>query len=303
MTSIVNVRGVRAAAIKAGFIVAPALRRLGLQRITARARRFLVRHSGDHYWIQDAPVRGREAPVHEALASADLACLTPFHPFQFALYAEALGPGMAVVDCGAHIGVYTLLAARQVGPEGHVVALEPDEVNLRALRANLNANGLADRVEVIDAAASDRSGPARFFSAGTGFGGLEGASTALGSLSPVRGAVPTRVRCLTLDAALAGRSIDLAKIDVEGAETLVLRGMHETLTRSPGATVFIECHQPGLDGANPIEWLATLRSTGSLELIDERRRRLVPASDEAIAQLASELGRGWPFNVRWTLAG
>jgi len=300
MTPIVEGRGVRAAAIKAGFAVAPTLRRLGLERLTTWVRRLLARHSGDQYWIQEAPARGGEARVHEALSRVDLACLTPFHPFQLTLYRDALAPGMVVIDCGAHIGVYTLLAARRVGPQGHVVALEPDELNLKALRTNLNANGVADRVEVIDAAASDRSGTTRFFSAGWGLGVVEGASTALGSLSPVRGAVATDVRCVTVDDVLAGRSFDVAKIDVEGAEALVLRGMHETLARSPGAIVFIECHQPELGGTNPIELLSALRRGGSLELIDERHRRLLPASGEAIAEFTTDLQ--WPFNVRWTVA-
>jgi FkbM family methyltransferase len=286
----------RSTAVHAGLAVSQRLRRLG-PGPERGARRLTARLAGDHcsFDINGTTIGGSLIHHGPTLYWMSRVGLAPFHPFQLELYTETLAPGMVVVDCGAHIGVYTVLAARGVGARGKVVALEPDEPNLEALRANLDANGVADRVEVVAAAASDRRELARFYSF------EDGVARALGSFSPAAGGNPIDVRCVTLDDALAGRSIDLAKIDVEGAETRVLDGMRETLARSPGAIVFIECHRSALGGRDPIEWLGELREQGSLELIDEERRRLVAATDEEIARLAGELPDWLPFNVRWTV--
>lgn len=147
---------------------------------------------------------------------------------------------------------------------------------------------------MVDAAASDHAGTAAFYLY------EDNSARTTSSLSPLPGLAPTEVRCVTLDEVLAGRRVDVAKIDVEGAETLVLGGMRETLERSPGATFFIECHPPPLGAANPIEWLPALREQGALELIDEQRRELIPATDDEITRLTKRLA-GWVFNVRWTV--
>lgn len=284
-------RGIRAAAIDAGFAATRRLASLGLWRLTYRARFLVARLTGDRHSIvvDGATISGsliRHGPYLDRLARGAI------HPFQLELFASALAPGLLVVDCGAHIGVYTVLAARLVGSRGKVVAVEPHPPNIEALRANLDANGVADRVEVVDAAASDRSGSAPVY--------LDQRESALSSLSPRPGMTPTEMSCVTLDDVLAGRSVDVAKVDVEGAETHVLRGMSKTLARSGGATLFIECHPPPFGGKSHLEWLPELREGGSLELIDERRRRLVPGTDEEISRLEAERA-GWPFNVRWTV--
>lgn len=108
------------------------------------------------------------------------------------------------------------------------------------------------------------------------------------------------VPAVTIDDVLAGQRLDIAKIDVEGAEDSELRGMSKALSRSSGPTLFVECHPAALvrSGTSPAEWLAAMRKAGSLEVIDDARRQVLPASDEEIARLLEQLG-GWPFNVRW----
>jgi FkbM family methyltransferase len=220
-----------------------------------------------------------------------------YESLQLRLFQRALGPGKLVVDCGAHIGLYTLLAARGVGARGNVIALEPDQTNLRALRENVDANGFSDTVEVIAAAASDRAGMVPLYP-------FDDQSFRLaGSLLFRSGAASTTVRSVTLDGVLGGRRIDVAKIDVEGVENLVISGATQALARSPGAVVFIECHPAALanSGASASEWLAALRGGGTLELLDERRQQLVSATDAEISRMERELA-GWPFMVVWTVA-
>jgi FkbM family methyltransferase len=140
--------------------------------------------------------------------------------------------GDVVVDVGAHIGLYTLLAARSAS---RVLALEPDPDNFVLLQDNVRLNGFSN-VCAIEAAASDRPGsvpliPATGSNRGTSM--VDGESSALGTSVSRAGTVV--VRCDTLDRLLdpykLGR-IDWLKIDVEGHEGAVLAGAAVTLSRT-----------------------------------------------------------------------
>lgn len=76
-------------------------------------------------------------------------------PFVQSFLAEVLGPGMTVVDWGAHYGFFSCLSARLVGSSGRVVAVEPEWANRWVLERNVNGNRLADRVVVCSGALSE----------------------------------------------------------------------------------------------------------------------------------------------------
>jgi FkbM family methyltransferase len=86
---------------------------------------------------------------------AQIRCRT-FEPFEVQLFKELIEPGMTVLDIGANIGHYTLLAATVVGSEGRVYALEPNPRAVKSLAANVKANRLSN-VTVIRKLASDSS--------------------------------------------------------------------------------------------------------------------------------------------------
>lgn len=138
-----------------------------------------------------------------------------------------LGPGISVVDVGANIGYYALLFARLTGPEGRILAVEPEPDNLIELRRNLTHNRIAG-AEVIAAAAGREDGETwleRGINGRVSTGGVGG----------------VRVALRRLDTLLAGRPVDLIKIDVEGYEGEVLAGAAETLAgRRPD--LFVEVH-------------------------------------------------------------
>lgn len=75
------------------------------------------------------------------------------------LFRRAVHPGAVVLDLGAFVGYFALLAARESGPEGRVYAFEPDPRDRPWLERNVEANGLGDRVDVVPMAVSDHSGP------------------------------------------------------------------------------------------------------------------------------------------------
>jgi FkbM family methyltransferase len=139
---------------------------------------------------------------------------------QTRLFQEHIRPGATVLDVGAHVGYYTVLAAVLAGESGRVHAFEPNPANAEFLRRHVRINALGN-VRVEQAAVSDRAGTARFdFGTGSGTGHLADA----GALE---------VRTLRLDDHCAEHALapTAIKIDVEGAETAVLAGGRATLGR------------------------------------------------------------------------
>ncbi len=130
-----------------------------------------------------------------------------------------LAPGDTAVDVGANFGYFTVLAGRRVGRGGRVVAFEPLPAMRRELEANVALNQLP-QCRVRSEAVSDRAGAAALFEGPAGNPGLS-SLRALADAGP-----PLEVETVTLDEALAGdEPVALVKIDVEGAELKVLRGM------------------------------------------------------------------------------
>jgi len=161
-----------------------------------------------------------------------------YDPKIAAVLSRHVKPGMTVVDIGAKIGYLTMLLASLVTPSCLVVAVEPNPENIKLLEASRRVNGF-DHVLIIQAAAGRRAallGLHVSYSNGT-TGELPSALVAMFEAHPVP--------CFALDTILPhGRSIDLVKIDTEGAEFNALIGLSETIDRdhpmivsefSPGA--------------------------------------------------------------------
>jgi len=143
-----------------------------------------------------------------------------------------LRPGMIFFDIGANLGQYTLLAAEKVGPTGHVYSFEPNTRMFGELQFNVQLNSLGNFCTLNKMALSSMTGEAMMLihSPGSEVYGSLGKS----SLNPdaIIGAelVPTQ----TLDSYIVDNgifSIDFIKIDVEGAELLVLHGAEHILKR------------------------------------------------------------------------
>jgi FkbM family methyltransferase len=124
-------------------------------------------------------------------------------------------PGMTVVDVGANLGYYSLLASRLVGTAGRVIALEPNSENCRLLLSSLRLNGTAN-VELLPVAADVATGWAYYSTHVGSNGGLIESDDLLVHPGVV---VPT----FRLDDLVSGR-VDFLKMDVEGAEGRVVRG-------------------------------------------------------------------------------
>jgi FkbM family methyltransferase len=168
--------------------------------------------------------------------------------FPFAMLRRLVRPGDVVYDCGANLGVYDRFLTGTLGA-GRVVAFEPSAENRRFLAANLALGGIADRVTVLPLALADEDGVAEFQ--------VDDVQTTSGTLSRVTGGRPSegrrnlrlgpltdRVLCRRLDTVVAEEKLpppDVIKIDVEGAEALLLRGAADTL-RQWGPRLVVELH-------------------------------------------------------------
>lgn len=153
-----------------------------------------------------------------------------------------VAPGQVAVDVGANHGYYTLLLAELVGPNGKVFGFEPNPRMAELLERNIALNGFWDVAEARAQAVGDRGGgsarlmvPLRepknayLVPAGTPVPpDLDGTRFALHD-----------VPIANLDDAVPGRA-DFVKIDVEGAEEAVWRGMQGLIARSPGIKILME---------------------------------------------------------------
>jgi FkbM family methyltransferase len=166
--------------------------------------------------------------------------------------------GGVCLDIGANIGVHSLLMSELVGPAGRVYAFEPERRNFALLEANLKLN----RVTNVTAAATalgDSVGMCRLAVSPNNFGDHRVASSTEGRA----GDVPIT----TVDAAMAtvpDGAVRFVKIDVQGYEHHILRGMHATLERNPDLILAIEVFPQALRaaGSSAQEVMERLRDIG-----------------------------------------
>lgn len=139
-------------------------------------------------------------------------------------------PGDVFYDIGANIGVYTLLAAKQVGPTGHVVACEPHLPNAVALMQNVKASGLSDRVSIVSAAVSSYSDwvPFNYLSLKRGSSGSQVVRPQVGGKT-FEPAVVEWKRQFALAEMCVERLPTHIKIDVDGHECHIVKGAGEIL--------------------------------------------------------------------------
>lgn len=167
-------------------------------------------------------------------------------------------PGMVIVDCGAHIGYYSLLFSRLVGGGGKVFAFEPDTYNFMMLRKNIAVN-IATNIMVENKAVSDENGRVELFVVDENNLAAHSIIKSEGRLGSVN------VESVRLDDYLATThaTIDLIKMDIEGAEYLALAGMPNTL-RDDNLSIIMEFYPDGIkkNGGNPSDVISKLQTLG-----------------------------------------
>ncbi len=178
------------------------------------------------------------------------------------LFKKVVKEGSVVVDLGAHIGYYTLLAARLVGRAGRVFALEPEPDNYALLVKNVEVNGY-DNVVAVRKAVASRSGVGRLFLTERGPGRAK-LSQSLVDLGLGRASIT--VETVTLDEFLQGNDtgIDFIKMDIEGGETAALLGMDRVIRENEDLKMIVELLPMGITkaGSSVAEFLRKLTEYG-----------------------------------------
>jgi len=174
----------------------------------------------------------------------------PYEPEVQAFIAGLVRPGWTCADVGAHEGIYTRLLAKLVGETGRVVAFEAHRENARRLRSLLGDEHRG-RVTVENLAVTDGAAGRVTLHPGRGRASQEWNVTGFdleGRPTPAEVEVPA----ISLDVYFADGPLDFVKLDVEGAEALVLRGMRRLLHDCAPALV-VEFHTPeGWEGRSEL---------------------------------------------------
>jgi FkbM family methyltransferase len=174
---------------------------------------------------------------------------------ELAYLERFVSPGMVFVDAGANCGIYTVAAARLVGPSGRVLSFEPGSQAFSVLKRNVELNQFHN-VRAYRAALCDKNGKARLYHSEQG-------QTSFSLGCPKNARVDfEEVTTRTLESVLEEDGADqvgLIKLDVEGAEELVLRGVEKIIVHSH-PTIILEMNAFATEGMN-------LRRTGSWELL------------------------------------
>jgi FkbM family methyltransferase len=180
-----------------------------------------------------------------------------WEPAESAFMRATLATGMTVLDIGAHVGYFTILAAQSVGSNGHVIAFEPNPDSYRLLCANVWRHGLRN-VTAFPVAVGREEEDLTLHLSDTNSGDHR--------------VIPTEddrrkiaVRAIPIDLlAPSPAPVDFVKVDTQGNELAVLQGMHAVLRNSPSIILTVEFWPFGLRraGCDPHALLGAIMDMG-----------------------------------------
>lgn len=168
------------------------------------------------------------ARLNDNFIGAVIARDKQYEPHVTRVLKGLLSPGGTFVDVGANIGYFSLLSAALVGPAGRVIAFEPNAANCALLRDSAAANGFESRIDIHPVAVAEAQQRIAFATAGVDSNGrVINPAEADAEIAPL-----PMVEAVALDDALADcERVDAVKIDTEGAEARVWRGMQAVIRR------------------------------------------------------------------------
>jgi len=193
-----------------------------------------------------------------------------YEEFELSLFRASLKPGMVLMDVGANIGYYSLSAASQTQDQATIYAFEPEPGVLASLRDNIALNSFKS-IKPFDRALADKRGVLRL--------NVDQANMGKHSLVQADGGNSRQIeiQTLTMDEFVREQGIsrvDLIKIDVEGAEGMVLAGARETIAKY-GPVIFMEYTPDWLKraGTDTERLFADFTALGyHIDLIETRER-------------------------------
>ena len=155
------------------------------------------------------------------------------------VFRSFLQPESVVLDIGANFGLYTAISGSLMRDHGRLYSFEANPHTFDLLKRTLYANRLAHQsnITAVNALVGETAGRGTLHYLPEYLGGAT--MTDIGQGGEAKRSI--ELDMITIDEFLpAGLAIDLVKIDVEGHEPFVIRGMQKTIRRSPNIRIFIE---------------------------------------------------------------
>lgn len=170
------------------------------------------------------------------------------------MFKKVVKQGDVVLDLGANIGYYALLAARLVGEKGIVYAFEPEPTNYSLLLKNIELNEYHNIVPV-QKAVSNITGMVRLF--------LDEKDAGAHTIyQPEANRESVEIQSVALDKFFEDKKhpIDVIKMDIEGAEMSALSGMKRIIRENENLKMFVEFYLPGIERTDdsPQEFIRSL---------------------------------------------
>lgn len=170
-------------------------------------------------------------------------------------FANAAAGSKVIIDVGANVGYYTMLFADIVGPKGRVIAIEPQKELVRMIQDGLVANQFYN-VDIYEVMAMDKISSCDLYIDPDFLGDASYLPSATSSY---------HVLSATIDELVKG-PVDFVKIDVEGAEQKVIRGMKRTIRENPDIGIAMEWVPERID--DPSSFLAELREEYNFDIYE-----------------------------------
>lgn len=226
--------------------------------------------------------------------SMRLSILGVYEPWTIKCFQERIKEGEIVLDIGAHIGYYTLMAAKRVGNRGKVYAFEPNKDNFALLTKNARINGYKNVIP-INKAVTNSTKKSRLF--------LSPVSTGMHSLIDLDNNSKNTVivNSVSVDDFFGKNPprVSVIKLDIEGGEYKAIEGMKGLLQKSKHLSLFTEFSPFSIKKSKktPQEFLNLLQSCGfKLYSIDEHRKLLIPVEVKTFLP-SCPIDRDWHINL------
>ncbi|HWB01072.1 MAG TPA: FkbM family methyltransferase [Pirellulales bacterium] len=179
-----------------------------------------------------------------------------YEPNTFAFLRRYCAPGSVAMDIGAHLGLFTVVMSRLVGPQGRVFTFEPTPLSRRVLSDVVHLNACDQNVNVRGEAVADRTGEATFYDTGN----IASNANSLVCTQRTQGNIT--IATISLDdlvaserATIGSRAITCLKVDVEGAELNLLAGAQQTV-RNDRPAIALSVHPESIaDGGRSLSEL------------------------------------------------
>ena len=221
---------------------------------------------------------------NDMVISRTIAHEKEWEPEETKFLKSVIKKGSNVVDIGAHIGYFTLLFSKWVGKKGKVFSFEPDVNNFKFLSKNILANQ-SKNVTVFNKAISNKDETTYLYLNSENTGDNRILDFYVDDLDSSREKI--KVECVRLDSVIpTDQRIDVIKIDVQGAEMLVLQGMDTFLTNSLEQYMLIEFWPFAIEksGFTPKEMLKKIKEMGFEIFIFENEKLVQFSVDHEIVQ-------------------